>query len=158
VIAGKPGRSTSDTFCLEWREKRKRSMHTITRSAPHRAKSSTLGGSDQELTLAKSKRWGRNCQRGLLDNRYVPAEDLAGRSAGYQGRATWRAYGSDLAWFEALCRKHYVNQFGRSDPMALFVTRRNASTTARSQKGRARMMRLTSGAAFLRSQGPARVG
>lgn len=44
-----------------------------------------------------------------------------------KGDATWRAYSADLAWFLKITKKHYVDQLGRSDVMALFVAGREES-------------------------------
>ncbi|HEX4039485.1 MAG TPA: tyrosine-type recombinase/integrase, partial [Acidobacteriaceae bacterium] len=42
-----------------------------------------------------------------------------------KGEATWRAYSADLAWFQKISKKHYVDQLGRSDAMKLFAAGRD---------------------------------
>jgi integrase/recombinase XerD len=41
-----------------------------------------------------------------------------------KGDATWRVYSADLAWFQTVSKKHYVDQLGRSDAMKLFAAGR----------------------------------
>lgn len=42
-----------------------------------------------------------------------------------KGDATWRAYSADLAWFQRVSKKHYVDRLGRSDAMKLFAAGRD---------------------------------
>ena len=41
-----------------------------------------------------------------------------------KGDATFRAYSGDLAWFQKVCKKHSVDQLGRSDAMEVFAVGR----------------------------------
>jgi integrase/recombinase XerD len=125
LIDGKPIKGTTGTFYLQWRE------NGVRRTRP-------VGSSPREALDA----W--QLQSGILKGEIEPPEEeeetpKAGRSTtiraavdaylsevkATKGEATWRAYSADLAWFEKITKKHYVDQLGRSDAMTLFAAGRD---------------------------------
>lgn len=124
MIDGKPRRSTGGTFYLQWREngvRRTRPVGTSPREAldAWQLQSGILTGEieapEEETSAATSSTTIRAAVEGYL------AEVKATK-----GQATWRAYAADLAWFQTICKKHYVDQLRRSDAMALFAAGRDA--------------------------------
>lgn len=123
MIEGKPRRGTSGTFYLQWRE------NGVRRTRP-------VGSSPREALDA----W--QLQSGILAGDIeAPEEEAAPKASSAKtiraavdayltevkatkGDATWRAYSADLAWFLKITKKHYVDQLGRSDAMALFAAGR----------------------------------
>lgn len=123
IIDGKPRRSTGGTFYLDWRENGKR------RTRP-------VGTSPREALDA----W--QLHSGILAGDIEPPEEEAPAASisttiraavdsylaevkATKGDATWRAYSADLAWFQKVSKKHYVDQLGRSDAMKLFAAGRD---------------------------------
>lgn len=121
MIEGKPHRATGGTFYLQWRE------NGVRRTRP-------VGTSPREALDA----W--QLHSGILSGEIEEPEEMPASSSSVtirsaidvylaevratKGEATGRAYTGDLAWFESLCRKHYVEQLGRSDAMELFAAGR----------------------------------
>ncbi|WP_263352748.1 tyrosine-type recombinase/integrase [Acidicapsa acidisoli] len=122
LIDGTPRRSTGGTFYLDWREDGKRRTRPVGTS-PREAldawqlHSGILSGEieapEEEPVAASSSTTIRAAVEAYL------AEVKATK-----GDATFRAYSGDLAWFQKVCKKHYVDRLGRSDAMALFAAGR----------------------------------
>ena len=137
VIDGKGRRSTSGTFYLDWREDGKR------RTRP-------VGTSPRETLDA----W--QLQSGIFSCEVEAPEELPAAPTSVtiraaidvylaevratKGEATWQAYSGDLAWFEALCRKHYVDQLGRADVMDIFAAARREGLKQKTINKRAIVM------------------
>lgn len=137
VIDGKARRSTSGTFYLDWREdgkRRTRPVGTTPREAldAWQLQSGIFSGeieAPEELPAAPSS----VTIRAAID--VYLAEVRATK-----GEATWRAYSGDLTWFETLCRKHYVDQLGRSDVMDIFAAGRREELNQKTINKRAIVM------------------
>jgi len=122
IIDGKPRRSTEGTFYLDWRENGKRRRDL---SEHHRAEaldawqlhSGILAGDieppEEEALAASTSTTIR-----------AAVESYLAEVKATKGDATWRAYSADLAWFQKVSKKHYVDQLGRSDAMKLFAAGR----------------------------------
>jgi hypothetical protein len=123
LIEGKPRRSTDGTFYLDWRENGKRLTRPVGTS-PREAldawqlHSGILSGEaeapEEEPSVASASRAIR-----------AAVETNLAEVKATKGAATFRAYSGDLAWFQTVCKKHYVDQLGRSDAMALFAAGRS---------------------------------
>jgi integrase/recombinase XerD len=123
MIEGKPRRSTAGTFYLQWREngvRRTRPVGTSPREAldAWQLQSGVLAGEidapEEGPTVASASTTIR-----------AAVESYLAEVKATKGVATWRAYSADLAWFQRISKKHYVDQFGRSDAMALFAAGRD---------------------------------
>jgi integrase len=122
IIDGKPRRSTGGTFYLDWRENGKRRTRPVGTS-PREAldawqlHSGILAGDieppEEEAPAASTSTTIR-----------AAVESYLAEVKATKGDATWRAYSADLAWFQKVSKKHYVDQFGRSDAMKLFAAGR----------------------------------
>jgi len=123
MIEGKPRRSTTGTFYLQWREngvRRTRPVGTTPREAldAWQLQSGILAGEieapEEEPSAASTSTTIR-----------AAVESYLAEVKATKGDATWRAYSADLAWFQRICKKHYVDQLGRSDAMKLFAAGRD---------------------------------
>jgi len=122
IIDGKPRRSTGGTFYLDWRENGKRRTRPVGTS-PREAldawqlHSGILAGDieppEEEAPAASTSTTIR-----------AAVESYLAEVKATKGDATWRAYSADLAWFQKVSKKHYVDQLGRSDAMKLFAAGR----------------------------------
>ncbi len=123
IIDGKPRRSTGGTFYLDWREngqRRTRSVGTSPREAldAWQLQSGIFSGEieapEEEPSAASTSTTIR-----------AAVESYLAEVKATKGEATWRAYSADLAWFQKVSKKHYVDQLGRSDAMKLFAAGRD---------------------------------
>lgn len=123
IIDGKPRRSTGGTFYLDWREngkRRTRPVGTLPREAldAWQLHSGILAGDieppEEEAPAASTSTTIR-----------AAVESYLAEVKATKGDATWRAYSADLAWFQKVSKKHYVDQLGRSDAMKLFAAGRD---------------------------------
>jgi len=122
IIDGKPRRSTGGTFYLDWRENGKRRTRPVGTS-PREAldawqlHSGILAGDieppEEEAPAASTSTTIR-----------AAVESYLAEVKATKGDATWRAYSADLAWFQKVSKKHYVDQLGRSDAIKLFAAGR----------------------------------
>ena len=122
LIEGKPQRSTYGTFYLDWRENGKRLTRPVGISPREtldawQLQSGILSGQieapEEELSLVSASRTIR-----------AAVETYLTEVKATKGDATFRAYSCDLAWFQKVSKKHYFDQLGRSDAMALFAADR----------------------------------
>jgi len=126
IIEGKPRRGTSGTFYLQWREngvRRTRPVGTSPREAldAWQLQSGILAGDiEAPEEEAAPKASSSKTIRAAVDAYLTEVKAT-------KGDATWRAYSADLAWFLKITKKHYVDQLGRSDAMALFAAGREES-------------------------------
>lgn len=125
IVEGKPRRGTAGTFYLQWREngvRRTRPVGTSPREAldAWQLQSGILAGDIEEPEEeAAPEASASKTIRAAVDAYLTEVKAT-------KGDATWRAYSADLAWFEKITKKHYVDQLGRSDAMALFAAGREA--------------------------------
>jgi hypothetical protein len=111
LIDGTPRRSTGGIFYLDWREDGKRRTRPVGTS-PREAldawqlHSGTLSGEieapEEEPVAASSSTTTR-----------AAIETYLAEVKATKGDATFRAYSGDLAWFQKVCKKHYVDRLGR---------------------------------------------
>ncbi|MGC9225206.1 MAG: hypothetical protein ACP5E2_14930, partial [Terracidiphilus sp.] len=123
IIDGKPRRGTSGTFYLGWRENGQRRTRSVGTSPCEaldawQLQSGIFSGEieapEEEPKAASPSTTIRAAVESYL------AEVKARKDA-----AAWRAYSADLAWFQRVSKKHYVDQFARSDAMKLFAASRD---------------------------------
>jgi integrase len=122
LIEGKPRRGTSGTFYLQWREngvRRTRPVGTSPREAldAWQLQSGILSG---DIEAPEEEPGVVSASRTI----HAAVETYLAEVKATKGDATYRAYSGDLAWFQKVCKKHYVDQLGRSDAMALFAAGR----------------------------------
>ena len=84
----------------------------------------TFSAETSRPTVQSSDRRGR-AEGGPLDDHSCRRRCHLAEVKATKGEATWRAYAGDLAWFEKITKKHYVDQLGRSDAMTLFAAGRD---------------------------------
>jgi hypothetical protein len=111
IIDGKPRRGTSGTFYLDWREngqRRTRSVGTSPREAlDARQLQSSIFADEIEAPEEEPKAASSSTTIRAAVESYL-AEVKATK-----GDATWRAYSADVAWFQKVSKKHYVDQLRR---------------------------------------------
>ena len=123
IIDGKPRRSTGGTFYLDWREngqRRTRSVGTSPREAldAWQLQSGIFAG---EIEAPEEEPKAASTSTTIR----AAVESYLAEVKATKGDATWRAYSADLAWFQKVSKKHYVDQLGRSDAMKLFAAGRD---------------------------------
>jgi integrase len=123
MIEGKPRRSTTGTFYLQWREngvRRTRPIGTSPREAldAWQLQSGILAGEIEAPEEEPSTASNSTTIRAAVESYLAEVKAT-------KGEATWRAYTADLAWFQKISKKHYVDQLGRSDAMKLFAAGRD---------------------------------
>lgn len=123
IIDGKPRRGTAGTFYLDWREngqRRTRSVGTSPREAldAWQLQSGIFAGEIEAPEEEPKAASTSTTIRAAVDSYLAEVKAT-------KGDATWRAYSADLAWFQKVSKKHYVDQLGRSDAMKLFAAGRD---------------------------------
>lgn len=123
IIDGKPRRGTGGTFYLDWREngqRRTRSVGTSPREAldAWQLQSGIFSG---EIEAPEEEPKAASTSTTIR----AAVESYLAEVKATKGDATWRAYSADLAWFQKVSKKHYVDQLGRSDAIKLFAAGRD---------------------------------
>jgi integrase/recombinase XerD len=126
IIEGQLRQGTTGTFYLQWREngvRRTRPVGTSPLEAldAWRVHSGIPAGEIDPPEEESARRKDRSTTIRAAIDAYL-AEVKATK-----GAATWRAYSANLAWFEKITKKQYVDQLGRSDAMTMFAAGRDAN-------------------------------
>lgn len=123
IIDGKQRRGTGGTFYLDWREngqRRTRSVGTSPREAldAWQLQSGIFAGEIEAPEEEPKAAFASTTIRAAIESYLAEVKAT-------KGDATWRAYSADLAWFQKVSKKHYVDHLGRSDAMKLFAAGRD---------------------------------
>ena len=123
IIDGKQRHGTGGTFYLDWRENgqhRTRSVGTSPREAldAWHLQSGIFAGEIEAPEEEPKAAFASTTIRAAVESYLAEVKAT-------KGDATWRAYSADLAWFQKVSKKHYVDQLGRSDAMKLFAAGRD---------------------------------